>query len=384
MAALAAVKKSDEGRPGLGPKSRTCAKHLEDGTRLRTLSHSRAYTQSAPSRPIMGPAAKPAVSFLGPVASYSHQAVRQVFSEEKWELRPATTIDDVFDEVQGGQAAAGVVPFENSTNGSVVFTLDNLADREGRYKDITVDGEVFVNVNHCLLGRRDLNGKPDETNEGSGTCTPTLTDPSPSKPRSKPLGSLRHLQRLYSHPQAFGQCNAFISTYLKGVDIFEVSSTSKAAEIVSQDRTGTWAAISNSLASSLHGLDMLGKNIEDREDNTTRFLIISTTTSDGPRNRELRGPPTTKSGSKSMVSFTVPHTCPGALADALSCFREYNLNLTSINSRPSLIAPFQYIFFVEFEGHRRNDPDGRVKGALEKIGQVAHGSRWLGSWETHR
>ncbi|TWU72563.1 prephenate dehydratase [Metarhizium rileyi] len=326
---------------------------------------------------------KPIVSFLGPVASYSHQAVRQVFPEKIWELRPVNTIDDVFDEVQDHLVTAGVVPFENSTNGSVVFTLDNLADRKGRYKDVTVDGEIFVDVHHCLLGRKNPNSKLDEAHEASGACTPTATDPVPLKPKSKPLGSLSHIRRLYSHPQAFGQCNAFISTYLKGVEIIDVSSTSKAAEIVSQDETGTWAAISNHLALSLYSLDLLGKNIEDREDNTTRFLVIGTKPS-VPSDWNLRKQTIAKSGSRSLVSFTVPHTSPGALADVLGCFTEFNLNLTSINSRPSLLAPFQYVFFVEFEGHRYDDSDGRVKGALEKIGHVAQSWRWLGSWERYR
>lgn len=275
------------------------------------------------------------------------------------------------------------MPFENSTNGSVVFTLDNLRDRDGRYKDITVDGEIFVDVHHCLLGHKDPNAKVDEVAEGSGTCTPTATDPSPSKPKAKPMESLKHIKRLYSHPQAFGQCDAFISTYLKGVEIFEVSSTSKAAEIVSQDETGTWAAISNELASSMYGLDLLGKNIEDREDNTTRFLIIGTNPA-VPEEWNLQKQNAAATGTKSLVSFTVPHTAPGALAEVLSCFKDFNLNLTSINSRPSLLTPFQYIFFVEFEGHKYQDPDGKVNGALEKIGGVAQSLRWLGSWERYQ
>jgi prephenate dehydratase len=193
---------------------------------------------------------------------------------------------------------------------------------------------------------------------------------------------VKHIQRLYSHPQAFGQCTAFISTYLKGVEIFEVSSTSKAAEIVSKDTTGTWAAISSELAAGLHGLDFLGKSIEDREDNTTRFLVIGTNAV-GPKDLEKTKQAVAQKGSKSLVSFTVPHTSPGALADALSCFRAFNLNLTSINSRPSLVQPFQYIFFVEFEGHKHDDLEGRVNGALEKISRVAESWRWLGSWERY-
>lgn len=290
---------------------------------------------------------------------------------------------DVFDQVQDGHVQAGVVPFENSTNGSVVFTLDNLADRANRYPDITVDGETYVDVHHCLVGHKGPVLALEEPAEGSGTCTPTATDPSPSKPSSKPLSSVKHIQRLYSHPQAFGQCTAFISTYLKGVEIFEVSSTSKAAEIVSKDTTGTWAAISSELAAKIHGLDYLGKSIEDREDNTTRFLVIGTNPTT-PKDWEQTKQAIAQTGSKSLVSFTVPHTSPGALADVLSCFRAFNLNLTSISSRPSLVQPFQYIFFIEFEGHKHDDPDGRVNGALEKISQVAESWRWLGSWQRYR
>ncbi|KAG6007966.1 hypothetical protein E4U21_005327 [Claviceps maximensis] len=328
---------------------------------------------------------KPVVSFLGPIASYSHQAARQVFPEDKWDLRPVATIDDVFDETQNRRITAGVVPLENSTNGSVDFTLDNLADRDGRYRDITIDGETFVDVHHCLVGRKPSNEKMDvdESLQGSGTSNSTTMDPNSRKPRTAPICSLGHIKRLYSHPQAFGQCNTFISTYLKDVEIVKVSSTSRAAEIVSQDETGTWAAISNHLASSLYGLDLLSKNVEDREDNTTRFLIIGTNPT-VPKTWDLQKQSLASSGSQSLVSFTVPHSSPGALADVLNCFRECNLNMTSINSRPSLLAPFQYIFFVEFEGHKFHDPDGRVNGVLEKISQMAETWRWLGSWEKYR
>lgn len=327
----------------------------------------------------------------------------------------------MFDIVQDGNVTAGVVPFENSSNGSVVFALDDLADREGRYQDISVVGEIYVDVHHCLLGHKAAEGG---SNNGSGVSTPTPTDPQPSRPRAKPLGDLSHIERLYSHPQAFGQCTAFISAYLKGVEVFEVSSTSKAAEIVSRDKSGTWAAISSELAAGLTGLDFLAKSIEDRSDNTTRFLVISKTRSSSSnttaspptpsasqpnpaavdewvskqrrrRQQQQQKTPTPTptpadaasdagSNTKSLVSFTVPHDSPGALAEVLSCFRAFNLNLTSINSRPSLEKPFQYIFFIEFEGHRNRDPEGRVRGALDKIDKVAASWRWLGSWERAR
>lgn len=307
---------------------------------------------------------------------------------------------DVFEVVQSGAVTAGVVPFENSTNGAVVFTLEDFADRNGRFKDLIVLGEVYVDVHHCLVGRADPSSSAtpstgeDLNNEGgSGTCTPTATDPRPVRPRTKPLSGLGHIKRLYSHPQAFGQCTAFISTYLKGVEIFEVSSTSKAAEIVSEDETGTGAAISSQLAAELHGLDLLGRSIEDKDDNRTRFLIIArapTVTGGRPpaewelnQRRYDEGGATGNGCSKSLLSFTVPHESPGALAEALSCFKSFDLNLTSINSVPSHLKPFEYIFFVEFRGDRYNDTEGRVEGALGRITGAAHSSRFLGSWKRY-
>lgn len=241
-------------------------------------------------------------------------------------------------------------------------------------------------MHHCLVGHAQPFPAVSEALEdqgGSGTCTPTVSDPRPVPPKSKPLGSLKHIKRLYSHPQAFGQCDAFLSTYLKGIDVAEVSSTSRAAEIVSKDETGTWAAISSHLACELYGLDLLGKNIEDRSDNTTRFLIIGRQP-EPPTDWKLIEPAGGYKGNKSMLSFTVPHDSPGGLAEALNCFKKFDLNLTSINSRPSLVKPFQYIFFVEFEGHKYEDKEGRVKGTLEAIGAVAESWRFLGSWQRYR
>ncbi|PHH70859.1 hypothetical protein CDD82_6884 [Ophiocordyceps australis] len=326
--------------------------------------------------------AKPVVSFLGPVASFSHQAVRQTFSEDGWVLRPVTTIDDVFDQVQQRQALLGVVPFENSTNGSVVFTLDNLADRNGRHKDVSVNGEIYIKVEHCLLGHKAPVPAPAASTPNSGADSPAPTDPTLQASEAQPLNSLRHIKRLYSHPQAFGQCHAFISAHLKEAETFDTNSTSQAAEIVSRDQTGTWAAISNIMAADVQGLQVLHRAIQDLEDNTTRFLVIGSSPS-LPKDDRLLAQPQLP-GSKSLISFTVPHSSPGALAVVLGCFHDFNLNLTSINSRPSLLEPFQYIFFVEFEGHRLEDADGRVQGALHKIGLFAENSRWLGSWRRCR
>lgn len=159
-----------------------------------------------------------------------------------------------------------------------------------------------------------------------------------------------------------------------------MSSTSKAAELVKADQSGTSAAIASQVAAEVHGLTVLAKSIEDREDNTTRFFILRK----GLRafqNEEDFGLKKVTSPTKSLVSFTVDHRSPGALADVLDCFKLYKLNLTSINSRPSRIIPFQYIFFVEFEGSKLDDPKGTVNEALRSLDKVAKSWRWLGSWE---
>lgn len=268
-----------------------------------------------------------------------------------------------------GEADLGVVPFENSSNGAVIFTLDLLADRQSLYGDLTVCQEAYLDVSHYLLGHK-LPGSDSPVL--SGSSTPTPHGPVALIPRSKPLTSLKHIQRTYTHPQAFGQCEVFLGAYLKGIERIDVSSTSKAAEIVKADTTGTSAAIASCLAGEIHGLDVLAKSIEDREDNKTRFFVLRKGV-DGKDNH-AEGP------AKSLISFTVDHRSPGALADILECFRHRKLNLTSINSRPSRVIPFQYIFFVEFDGSLLRDPDGRVQAALDEVKKHAQSWRWLGSW----
>jgi len=280
---------------------------------------------------------------------------------------------DVFKAVQSGEAALGVVPFENSTNGAVIFTLELLADRHNAFPDVTVCGEAYLDVSHYLLGRAAPRNPVVDSPDVSGTSTPTSSIPSPLKPRTKPLGSLKHIERIYTHPQAWGQCDTFLSAYLKGIERIDVSSTSRAAEIVKEDTNGTSAAIASSLAAEIHGLDVLARGIEDREDNTTRFFVLRKGIDEAAK--------TSKAKTKSLISFTVDHRSPGALAQVLDCFRAYTLNLTSINSRPTKLIPFQYIFFVEFEGSKLNDPAERVKGALECLARLVQSWRWLGSFD---
>ena len=308
-------------------------------------------------------------------------------------MKPLTTIEDVFAAVQSDNAPYGVVPFENSSNGSVVFTLDLFADLHGRYPDILVCGEIYLAVHHCLLGhaqkgepasKTDLPWRRLKAESGSpsqsGQVTPTQATPTPSQARVKPLHDLKHVKKLYSHPQAWGQCKLFLSAYLKGTERQDVSSTSKAAQLVAEDTSGSSAAISSRIAADLNNLDVLAEGIEDNEGNSTRFLII----------RKQQNVPAGEAKDegvememyKTLVMFTVEHGEPGALADCLEVFKKYQLNLTSINTRPSGEAPWHYIFYVEFMGRKRKDGQGgAVNGALQELSKAAKGWRWLGSWE---
>lgn len=310
----------------------------------------------------------------------------------------------MFTAVQSDSVAYGVVPFENSSNGCVVFTLDLFADIHNKHPDIVVEGEIYLAVHHCLVGHpeptdsdrlqaskfdlpwRSVTNNKKEPAEAvttpthSGQCTPTQNTPSPQKPRVKPSLDISHITKLYSHPQAWGQCKAFLNTYLKSIERQDSSSTSKAAQNVIKEPTS--AAISSKIAAQLNNLQVLAEGIEDNAGNSTRFLIIRHT-----RHTSLPSIPAADEDAemlryKTLVSFTVDHGEAGALADALAVFKRYSLNVTSINTRPSGEAAWHYIFFVEIQGRKRGQgTKGRVNEALGELEGVVKRARWLGSWQ---
>ena len=274
----------------------------------------------------------------------------------------------------------GLVPFEHTTIGSVVFTLDQFCDRDNASTDVQVCGEAYLDLHHCLLSAE--------------------TD----------IGAVR---RLYSHPQAFGQCELWLKSTLKGVERVDVSSTSHAA-VLARSEPGA-AAIASRIASNVHGLRVLARNIEEIPENTTRFFVLSSSAAtpsavdayaaspaDGPAEGEGEGEDEqveqagdegagqhralpalfdrTLPGAgqdKTLLSFTADYKQPGALCDGLKVFKDFGLNLTSICSRPSGKMPWNYIFFVEFEGHARTDI---VQTALEVLGKYCSEVRVLGSY----
>ncbi|KAK2764612.1 prephenate dehydratase [Emmonsiellopsis sp. PD_33] len=339
------------------------------------------------------------VTFLGPLASFSHQAALELFSTSAT-LLPKPNFAEAFAAIQSNEADYAVIPFENVTNGSIVQTLDLLADRHARYQDIAVCGEHYLTVHHCLLVRKGEADAPD------------------------PATTFKRITKLYTHPQAWGQCETFLSAHFKGVERQDAPSTSKAASIVATNPNagngngngnsgGIAAAIASKFAADhVGGLDVLAANIEDRKDNTTRFLVLrneksgnpeierpvaaapsssssssTTTTTTTPTTNTPPAttiPPTTSpshpSKRKTLISFMINHTTPGALVDALEIFKKHGLNLTSINSRPGQVRAWQYVFFVECARIPGVHGDGTVERVMADLRAATVECRDLGSW----
>ncbi|KAF2868362.1 Prephenate dehydratase-domain-containing protein [Massariosphaeria phaeospora] len=311
---------------------------------------------------------KAVVAFLGPEASYTHQATLSAFPPSShYTLTPFLTIAAVFSAVQSGAALRGVVPFENSSNGSVVATLDLFADIPNTCPDILVCGEAYVRVSHCLLGHAQQRKLAVNGSAKSSDAAPDISG----------------IRTLYSHPQAWGQCTAFLAARFPDTERIDVSSTSRAAQLVAQDASGASAAVSNAAAAALFNLDVLARGIQDRQDNCTRFLVLrkrdadsdadSATQADGGGHgtvdmaTEQKNQPKEPAHLKSLISFTLAqdhdhdHNAdnPGALAHALAVFARHGLNLSSINTRPSGVENWNYVFFVECTGMSRGKKVGK-------------------------
>ena len=204
---------------------------------------------------------------------------------------------------------------------------------------------------------------------------------------------LKQIKTLYSHPQVWTQCTPFLTKHLAHTERIDTSSTSKAAELVASHMNSTSAAISSSTAAKLFGLDILAEGIEEMKGNTTRFLIIykqPPSPSPPPSSAILAHlspslpTPTNATGQthKTLLYFTVSHADPGALARALAVFGSRNVNLTSINARPSLERPWHYLFFVEFWGlWYPGLEEGSVATALKDLEGVVGRWRWCGCWK---
>ena len=266
------------------------------------------------------------VAYLGPRATFTHLACIRKFGSSA-QYVPQTSIKDVFNEVERGRADFGVVPIENSTEGVVNHTLDMFID-----SNLQIYGEVLQEVSHHLLSKSD---------------------------------SLKAVKKIYSHPHALAQCRHWLETNMPEVPLAEVHSTARAAEIYTEDPSA--AAIASELAAQIYALKVLKPRIEDNINNYTRFLILSSKT------------PERTGKDKTSVMLSVKDKV-GALYDLLRPFASHGTNLTKIESRPSRRKAWEYIFFIDLEGHIEED---RVKRALAEIKSRCLFLKVLGSYPAH-
>jgi chorismate mutase/prephenate dehydratase len=263
------------------------------------------------------------VAHLGPAATYTHLAALRQFGRAASYV-PVRGIRDVFDAVQRDEADVGVVPIENSTEGAVSHTLDGLIDTL-----LPICGEVQVEIHHSLLSR---------------------------------AGDLAGIKRVYSHPQALAQCREWLDRHLPHAEAVEVASTAGAAERAVEDAAA--AAIASELAGELYGLPAVRERIEDLAHNVTRFLVV------GHR-------PAAPTGRDKTSILVWIRDEVGALHRILEPFAAARLNMTKIESRPTRRRPWEYVFFVDFEGHQA-DPVAR--GVLAAVRERCLHLKVLGSY----
>lgn len=267
------------------------------------------------------------VSCLGPLATFTHLAAVRHFGSSA-AFVPVDSIKKVFENVESGKAEYGVVPIENSNEGVVSYTLDMFMD-----SDLKVVAEIILQVAHNLISKQ--------------------TD------RTK-------IRKVYSHPQALAQCRGWLESNMPGVPMREATSTAKAAELAAKEKDT--AAIASELAARIYDLSILEKNIEDSRNNITRFLVIS---------KDF--PPKT-GNDKTSVMFSIKDR-PGSLYSILLPFKRAKINLTKIESRPSKRKAWEYIFFVDMEGHIE---DKKVSKAIEALKEGCLYLKILGSYPQGR
>ncbi|MHC4123601.1 MAG: prephenate dehydratase [Planctomycetota bacterium] len=240
------------------------------------------------------------IGYLGPQGSFSHTAVMLKFGQSV-EYESLADIRSIFDEVSRGHCDLGLVPIENTTGGGVVETLDSFVD-----SSVKICNEVLMTIRHSLLAN----------------C------------------SLEEVEKIYSKPEIFAQCRNWLSATFKEAKTIPVASSAKAAQMAA-DEPNT-AAIGSVVAAELYGLKVVCENVEDVANNITRFLVISS--------QDAR--PTGED--KTAILFSTAHKA-GALADVLDVLKQYNINLTNIESRPSRKREWEYYFFMDFLGHRTDE-----------------------------
>jgi chorismate mutase/prephenate dehydratase len=263
------------------------------------------------------------VSFLGPEATFTHEAAIRHFGDEA-EFIPSATIAAIFDDTEAGRSDMGVVPVENALEGTVNITLDRLID-----SPLIVTGGVSLPIDIHLL-----------TN----------------------AGELGNIQRVLSHPHAVAQCRRWLQENLPGVALEEVASTSLAAKMAGKNPE--LAALGSALAAKKYGLEIAVVKIDTESINVTRFFVLG---------KE----PAPRAGRSGTSLLFVLKNKPGALYNALAPIAKCDLNMTKIESRPSRRKAWDYIFFMDLEGHAE---DENLAGAIAELKENVMFFRLLGSY----
>lgn len=266
-------------------------------------------------------------AYLGPEHTYSHEAARQRFGSSA-EFLAQSSIPAVFQAIDNNRADFGVVPVENSTEGSVTLTLDLLIDTQ-----LVIVGEILMPIHHALAS---FDGDPTE------------------------------VRRIVSHQQSLAQCRNYLAMNFAHCEVEAMVSNAAAAQRAA--REPGCAAIASVAAAAAYGLRVIAENIQDNAHNSTRFLVL------GREAVERSG------ADKTSVLFAVPERV-GALHAALSPFARNAINLTMIQSRPLRSSPWEYLFFVDLAGHRA---DARLKRALKALERQALFLKVLGSYPEGR
>jgi len=264
------------------------------------------------------------IAFQGEVGAYSEEAAFQFFGSSI-HLKPCENLDDVFKAVEQDEVQFGVVPAENSLEGSISQTYDLLLD-----SSLKVCGEVELRVVHCLIG--------------------------------VPEARLDTIKRVYSHPQALGQCKAFLRHL--GCELVPTYDTAGSVKIVKERGAADGGAIASARAAEIYEMKVLAREIEDNPNNFTRFFILS----------KHDSPPS--GNDKTSIVFSVKHK-PGSLYESLKELAIRNINLTKIESRPTRQKPWEYNFYLDFEGHRE---DKVFREALESLEKTSLFVKVLGSY----
>jgi chorismate mutase/prephenate dehydratase len=277
------------------------------------------------------------VAYLGPKGTFSERAALKHFGLAAQAI-PAASIDEVFRAVESGGADFGVVPVENSTEGAVGRSLDLMPQTP-----MGVCGEVVVRIHHFLMA------KP----------APALRDHVMAK--QKPA-SIAEVRRVFSHGQSLAQCHEWLNANMPKVERVAVASNAEAARRAAEEPGS--AAVAGEMAAGHYGLEILASNIEDEPNNTTRFLILG----------DYR--PKASGRDKTSMILSARNRA-GAVYEMLTPFATRGVSMTKFESRPSRVALWEYLFFVDIEGHR---DDANVAAALAEVERIAGYLKVLGSY----